>query len=64
MKTIYNKDLVKEGVQTLYEEFGPLKTIKFFQLIGIQKGDTLKEIEEITKNLNKKEALKLVNKVK
>ena len=62
MKAEFKEDLLEEGVQTLYEEFGPAKTIKFFQLVGIQNGDTLKEIEELTQKLSKEEALRLVRK--
>ncbi len=58
------EDLLKEGVEALYEEFGPIKTIKFLQMVGLQKGDTLKEIETITQNLSKQQALKIVKKAK
>ncbi len=60
MKKELKENLVKRGVQTLYREFGPVKTVKFFQLVGINKGDTLREIEEITKKMTKKEALAFV----
>ena len=46
----------------MYQEFGPMKTIKFFQIVGVSRGDTLKEIEEITKKLSKKQVLDLVKK--
>ncbi len=62
MKAEQKENLMEEGVNQLYKEFGPVKTIKFFQLVGISRGDTLKEIEEITKKLSKKEALDLVKK--
>ena len=62
MKTEQKENLMEEGINQLYKEFGPVKTIRFFQLVGISRGDTLKEIEEITKKLSKKEALDLVKK--
>ena len=49
-----------EIIDKLYKEFGAVRTIKFLQLVSISRGDTLKEIEEITKKLCKKEALDLV----
>lgn len=52
--------LIEEGIHLLYEELGPEKTIKFFQLVGVPKGDTLKEIEEITEKMSKEEALNFV----
>ena len=59
-----HETIVEEGVHVLYEELGPEKTIRFFQLVGVQRGDTLKEIEEITRNLSKQDAINLVRKVK
>ena len=64
MKTIVAEDIVDEGVHLLYKELGPVKTIKFFQLIGAYRDDTLKEIEEKTSKMSKKEALDLINKVR
>ncbi len=40
---------------TLYKEFGPAKTVKFFQIVGVHRDDTLKEIEGITEKLIAKE---------
>ncbi len=62
MKLTTEEKLIEEGFQTLYHEFGPAKTIKFFQLVGVSRGDTLKEIEEVTEKLSRDEALKLVRK--
>ena len=60
----HHEKIVEEGVHVLYEELGPEKTIRFFQLMGIQRGDTLKEIEEMTEKMSKAEAINLVKKVK
>ncbi len=62
MKMSVTENLVEEGVHVLYDEFGAARTIKFFQLLGIPKGDTLKEIEEITEKLSREEAIILVKK--
>ena len=56
------QDLVKEGVEILYERFGPVKTIKFFQMLGLGRGDTLEEIESITSKLSRQQALEFVKK--
>jgi hypothetical protein len=60
MKT--EEKLIEEGVHVLYDELGAAKTIKFFQLVGVPRGDTLKEIETITEKFSREEALALVKK--
>ena len=62
MNAEVKKNLVREGVFALYRELGPAKTIKFFQIVGLHRGDTLKEIEEITKKMSREEAIKFVKK--
>ncbi|HIH17211.1 MAG TPA: hypothetical protein HA282_05135 [Nanoarchaeota archaeon] len=64
MKAELKEDLIGEEIRKLYKEFGPVRTIKFFKLLGISKGDTLREIEEQTARLSKKEAIRLVKRVK
>lgn len=64
MKTMIVEDILNDGVRVLYKELGPIKTVKFFQLIGVSRGNTLKEIEEKTSKMSRKEALDLINKVK
>lgn len=51
------KTVLKEGIEVLFKELGPVKTIEFFQKLGINKGDSLKEIESITEKLSKEEVL-------
>lgn len=58
------QDLVKQGVEILYAKFGPAKTIKFFQMLGLGKGDTLDEVESITSKLSREQALDLVKKAR
>jgi hypothetical protein len=43
---------------------GAIKTIKFFQLVGVTRGDTLKEIEEKTERMSKEEVLRLIQETK
>ncbi len=56
------KELVESLIISVYKEIGPIKTVKFFQLIGVSRGDTLKEIEGKTSQMSKKEALDLIKK--
>ena len=56
--------LLRKGIKVLYKELGPSKLLSFFQALGLNKGDSLKEIENKTKKLNKEEVLKLLKKGK
>lgn len=49
--------LMEKGIAVLYRELGPVQTIKFLQRLGINRGDSLKEIESITEKFSRKEAL-------
>ena len=51
------KNVLTEGIEVLFKELGSAKTIEFFQLLGINKGDSLKEIKSITEKLSKEEVL-------
>ena len=48
---------MEKGIAVLYRELGPVQTIKFLQRLGINRGDSLKEIESITEKFSRKEAL-------
>lgn len=60
MKT--TDEIVRRGVKILYEEFGPGETIRFFQALGLNRGNTLEEIEAITSKMSRKQSLELVRK--
>ena len=64
METELAEDIFEEGIEALYEKLGAIKTIKFFQLAGVTRGDTLKEIEEKTEKMSKEEVLKLIQETK
>ena len=49
--------LMEKGIAVLYKELGPVQTIKFFQSLGINKGDSVNEIESITEKFSRKEVL-------
>lgn len=51
------KTVLTKGIEVLFKELGPVKTIEFFQVLGINNGDSLKEIESITGKLSKEEVL-------
>ncbi len=56
--------LLEKGIAALYKELGPNQTIKFLQSLGINRGDSVKEIESITQKFSRKEALERLKKVK
>ena len=64
MKQEIKENIIEEGIHVLYRKMGASKAIKFFQLVGINKGDTLKEIEAITQKLSREQSLRLVRKGK
>ena len=49
--------ILEKGMKILYKELGPVNAIKFLQALGINKGDSVKEIERITKKLSREEVL-------
>ena len=46
----------------IFKELGPVKTIEFFQRLGINKGDSVKEIESITEKMSREEVIELMKK--
>ena len=52
---------MREGVDALYAQLGPSKAIRFLQLTGLFKGDSVKELESRSKKLTKKQVLKLMD---
>ena len=53
---------MEKGIIILFRELGPAKTIEFFQRMGINKDDSVKEIESITEKLSREEVLSLLKK--
>ncbi len=54
--------LVEKGIATLFKELGAVKTVEFFQRLGINKGDSVKEIESITEKMSKEDIMKGIKK--
>ena len=51
-----------ESVEAVFKKLGPAKAIKFFQSLGISKGDSLKEIESKTEKMSKEEIMEGIKK--
>lgn len=64
METEMHHPLVEKGIATLFKELGPVKTIEFFQRLGINKGDSVKEIESITERMSKEDILNGIKKAR
>ena len=56
--------LLERGIAVLYKELGPNETIRFLQNLGVNRGDSVKEIESITEKYSRKEALEKLKKFK
>ena len=64
MESEMHHPLVEKGIGTLFKELGPVKTIEFFQRLGINKGDSVREIESLTERMNKEEVMKGIKKAR
>ena len=62
MESDMHHPLVEKGIAALFKELGPVKTIEFFQRLGINKGDSVKEIEYITERMSKEDIMKDIKK--
>lgn len=58
------EEIVRDGIETLYARLGTLKTLKFLQLLGATKGDSVKEIEQKTEKMSHEDVLNLVSTVR
>jgi len=56
------KKVIVEGVEAVFKRLGPGKAIKFFQSMGLSKGDSVKEIESITEKMSKEDIMKGIRK--
>ncbi|MBI2137542.1 hypothetical protein HYU12_03420 [Candidatus Woesearchaeota archaeon] len=64
MMTALKEHLVRQGIEALYAKLGTAKTLRFFQMIGVNQGNTLEEIESVTSKLSREQAIKLVKKAR
>ena len=63
MKSIQTT-LLEEGLDALIKEMGIINAIKFIQLLSLGKGDSVREIEDKTEKMNRKEALAFIKKLR
>ena len=52
------------NVKSIFKKLGPVNAIKFFQSMGINKGDSVKEIESITERMSREDVLKGIKKAR
>ena len=64
MKSKSESSVIEKGIKTLLKELGPVKTIEFFQALGLNKGNSLREIESITEKLGKEDVFKALKKIR
>ena len=64
METEMHHPLVEKGIAALFKELGPVETIEFFQKLGINEGDSVKEIETITEKMSKEEVMEGIKKTR
>ena len=62
MESDLHHPLIEKGIAALFKELGPVETIEFFQRLGINKGDSVKEIESITEKMSKEDIMKGIKK--
>ena len=62
METEMHHPLVEKGIAAVFKELGPVETIEFFQRLGINGGDSIKEIEAITEKMSKEEVMEGIKK--
>ena len=62
MEAEMHHPLVEKGIETLFKELGPVETLEFFQKLGINRGDSVKEIEAITERMSKEEIMEGIKK--
>ena len=63
MKTKLKTSMIEEGVEAVFKKLGTSKAIKFFQSMGISKGDSVKEIESVTEKMTKEQVIEMIKKV-
>lgn len=64
METRLETSTIEEGVGVIFKKLGPSKAIKFFQSMGLGKGDSVKEIESITEKMSKEQVIEMIKRAK
>ena len=64
METKMQYDVLKEGISVIFKELGPIKAIEFFQKLGLNRGDSVKELRAIRERRSKKDILDRIRKMR
>ena len=64
METRLESSMIEEGVEAVFRKLGAVRAIKFFQSMGINKGDSLKEIESKTEKMSREQVINMIKKEK
>ena len=64
METRLETSMIEDGVEAVFKKLGPSKAIKFFQSMGISKGDSVKEIESVTEKMTKEQVIEMIKRTK
>ena len=64
METRLETSMIEEGVEAVFKKLGPSKAIKFFQSMGLSKGDSVKEIESVTETMTKEQVIEMLRKTR
>ena len=62
MEANLEQSMIEDGVEAVFRRLGPSKAVKFFQSMGINKGDSVKEIESMTENMSKEQVIEMIKK--
>jgi hypothetical protein len=64
MNAMVAEEILEEGVEAVYKNLGPAKAVKFFQIMGLTKGDSVAELEQKTESMSRDEVVELIKKVR
>lgn len=60
MNKMIEDEILAEGMEALFQRLGPIRAVRFLQLIGATTGDATKELRERTEGMTRDEVLRLV----
>ena len=64
METRLEISMIGDGVEAVFKKLGPSKAMKFFQSMGLSKGDSIKEIESVTEKMTKGQVIEMIKRTK
>ena len=60
MEARQETSMIEEGVEAVFKKLGPGRAIKFFQNMGMSRGDSVKEIESVTEKMTKGQVIEML----